>query len=360
METHPAATASPFQFRPLRTLRFALIVALGFALLTFAITADQPGWRTAAGWVRALGTSLVFSVCISFTIDLLYLACRRVLGVRLQTLAPWQRALYLWGTPLVGLGVALPLANLLTGVDQVADGYPAIRTTPLGAAAFMLLVMALFYGFFAIRARQLRAEQRAAQAQLRLLQAQMEPHFLFNTLANVVSLMDADTARAKAMLESFTDYLRASLGSLREPEHALGDELDLVDAYLRVVGVRMEDRLRYRIDVPTGLRTLRVPALSLQPLVENAIVHGLEPSLAGGQVVIEAQRRRDSLVIRVTDDGLGLDALRPGAHRGSGTALNNIRARLQQAHGSRAHLQIEATAPHGVRATLTLPAGGTP
>ncbi|MEP7101280.1 MAG: histidine kinase, partial [Burkholderiales bacterium] len=194
-------------------------------------------------------------------------------------------------------------------------------------------------------------------AQLRLLQAQMEPHFLFNTLANVVSLMEADTARAKAMLESFTDYLRASLVSLRKPEHALGDELDLVEAYLRVVKVRMDDRLHYRIEVPADLRAQRVPALSLQPLVENAVVHGLEPSIEGGQIVVSARVDRGRLVIRVADDGVGLGTPSRTARPGSGTALNNLRERLSQTHAERAALTLEAAAPHGVLATLTLPAG---
>ena len=354
----PAAPAeAPFRFRPWRTLRFAVIVATGFTLLTFALSAGHPSWRSAEGWLRAAGTSLAFALSISFTINLLYALGYRLLGARYRQLLPWQRLLFHWGMPIVGLAIALPIASLTLDADPAMASGPHLRTTPWGAAAFMFLVMALFYGFFAIRARQLRAERAAAEAQLRLLQAQMEPHFLFNTLANVVGLMEADTLRAKAMLESFTDYLRASLVSLREPEHALGDELDLVDAYLRVVKVRMDDRLRYRIEVPTGLRALRVPALSLQPLIENAVVHGLEPSIAGGEIVVTAQVDGDRLVLRVSDDGIGLGAAPRTARPGSGHALNNLRARLQQTHAERAALTLDAASPHGTLATLTLPAG---
>jgi hypothetical protein len=350
-----AAPPAPFAFTPWRTLRFALIVAAGFTLLTFALTASDPSWRTLDGWARAIGTCLAFSVLISFTIDLLFAAGRRLLGARFPGLRPWQRGLFHWGTPLLGLLIAVPIASLLLDTDPTAHNGPQLRTTPLGAVAFMLLVMALFYGFFAIRARQLRAEREAAEAQLRLLQGQMEPHFLFNTLANVVSLMDTDTPRAKAMLESFTDYLRASLGSLRQPEHSLGDELDLIDAYLRVVKTRMDDRLSYRIELDPGLRALRLPALSVQPLVENAIVHGLEPSVAGGSLTITARFEAGRLVVCVTDDGLGLDAA--PLSRGTGTALANIRERLRRAHGATAELSIEPIVPHGVRATLSLPSG---
>jgi signal transduction histidine kinase len=343
-------------------LRFALIIAIGFTLLTFAISASHPSWRTADGWLRAAGTSLAFALSITITINRLYALFHRLLGARYGQLMPWQRLLFHWGTPVVGLAIALPIASLTLARDPATASGPHLQTTPWGAAAFMLLVMALFYGFFAIRARQLRAERQAADAQLRLLQAQMEPHFLFNTLANVVSLMDTDTPRAKAMLESFTDYLRASLVSLRAPEHALGDELDLVDAYLRVVKVRMDDRLSYRIDVPTVLRAQRVLALSLQPLVENAVVHGLEPSIAGGEIVVTAQLEHARLVIRVADDGVGLDAASASAsassRRGSGHALSNLRERLRQTHAEHAGLTLTGAVPHGLLATLTLPLGG--
>jgi len=357
MDPRPAPPAPPFRFTPLRTLRFALIVALGFALLTFVVTAGHPSWQSAAGWARAYGTSLVFALCISFTIDGLYALISRSLGPRMATLAPWQRRLFHWGTPILGIAIGLPFASWLTGVNDNLGGGPGMRTTPLGAVAFMALVMALFYGFFAIRARQQRAERQAAEAQLRLLQAQMEPHFLFNTLANVVSLIEGDPPRAKAMLESFTDYLRASLLSLRAPAHALGDELDLVEAYLRVVKVRMDDRLDYRIDVPPDLRTRMLPALSVQPLVENAVVHGLEPSIAGGRIVVSARLEGERLVIRVDDDGIGFGAVPRTPQRGSGTALKNLRERLRQGHDDGAALHIEPTLPHGTLATLTLPAG---
>ena len=352
----PRRPAAPsFGFTPLRTLRFALIVATGFVLLTFALTASDPSWRTAEGWGRAVGTCLVFSALISFTIDGLFAAGRRLIGARFEALRPWQRWLFYWGTPMLGLAIALPIATLLADPDAASNRGAQLRTTPLGAVAFALLVMAIFYGYFAIRARQLRAERHAAEAQLRLLQGQMEPHFLFNTLANVLSLMEADTPRAKQMLESFTDYLRASLGSLRMTEQTLGDELDLIAAYLRVVKVRMEGRLVYRIDVPEPLRALQLPALSLQPLVENAVVHGLEPKIEGGHVWVEARVEAGALVVSVTDDGLGLPTTprRPAA--GHGTALDNIRERLRQSVGEAGRLQIEAATPHGVRATLTLP-----
>jgi len=355
MDSRPSPPPVPFRFQPLRTLRFALIITAGFALLNFSMTADNPSWRSAAGWGRAIGTSLVFALCISFTIDGLFALIKRALGSRFATLSGRQRALFHWGTPLLGVAIGMPFAWLLTGVHDAAASEPQIRTTPSGAIAFGLLVMALFYGFFAIRARQLRAERQAAEAQLRLLQGQMEPHFLFNTLANVVGLMEVDTPRAKKMLESFTEYLRASLLSLRDSEHTLGAELDLITAYLQVVKVRMEDRLHYRIDVPDALRTRMLPSLSLQPLVENAVQHGLEPSIAGGTVVIDAEIADDALVLRVTDDGAGLAPEAASSRPGNGTALANLRERLQRSFGAQGSLRVEPMTPSGVRATLRLP-----
>jgi len=353
MDSRPSPPPEPFRLQPLRTLRFALIITAGFALLNFSMTADHPRWRTLEGWAHAIAINLVFALCISFAIDGLFALIRRALGGRFATLSGRQRALFHWGTPLLGLAIGLPLASLLTGTHDSAAGEPQMRTTLSGAIAFALLVIALFYAFFAVRARQLRAERAAAEAQLRLLQGQMEPHFLFNTLANVVSLMEVDAPRAKRMLESFTDYLRASLLSLRASEHTLGAELDLIEAYLQVVKVRMEDRLHYRIEVPEPLRARMLPSLSLQPLVENAVQHGLEPSIAGGTVAIDAQLIAGALVLRVTDDGAGLTPITPS--RGNGTALANLRERLQRSFGAQGSLRLEPMLPHGARATLSLP-----
>ncbi len=235
---------------------------------------------------------------------------------------------------------------------------PLVRPGVLGTSIVIaLLLTALFQQFFRTKARQIAAENLATEAQLRLLQAQIEPHFLFNTLANVVSLMEVDAPRAKSMLEAFVDYLRASLSGLGQGRHTLGDEIDLIDAYMRIIKIRMEDRLDYAIEVPAALRAVALPALTLQPLVENAIVHGLEPQIAGGRVRVGARSDGRSLVITVDDDGAGLGARRrPGrGGPGSGTALANIRRRLEQTYGSSASLDIRAAEPRGVCARLSLP-----
>ncbi|MES1162998.1 MAG: hypothetical protein ABUL50_08035, partial [Rhizobacter sp.] len=136
MDPRPSQPPVPFRFQPLRTLRFAIIITIGFALLNFAMTSNHPSWHTAEGWGRATGTSLVFALCISFTIDGLFSLIQSMLGARFASLAGWQRTLFYWGTPLIGVAIGLPLASLLTGIGHVAASDPQIRTTPTGAVAF--------------------------------------------------------------------------------------------------------------------------------------------------------------------------------------------------------------------------------
>jgi signal transduction histidine kinase len=339
------------------TVLFAMVVAAGFTVVGFAMYASGEGaWRNLAGWVHWYLNYLVVSLAIGFSNQGLFALGRRALGrARIQRFTPLQRWLYYpvvsLSALLIGLAIGLPMIDL----GPARWALPNDANALVASLLLSLLAWFMFQSFFSSRAKRLAAERRAAQAQLRLLQAQMEPHFLFNTLANVVGLMEADTPRAKAMLESFTDYLRGSLVSLREPEHALGAELDLVEAYLRVVKVRMEDRLHYRIDATPELRALKVPALSVQPLVENAVLHGLEPHVEGGRLAVEVRRESDLLVICVSDDGVGLAAVKSSARTGAGVALQNLRERLGQSFDARARLQLAAAAPRGTCATLTLP-----
>jgi signal transduction histidine kinase len=339
------------------TFVFGAIVAVGFTVLGFAMYGSgQSAWRNLSGWWFWYQKNLIIGLCVSFTIHLLFDLGWAVLGAaRIGRFKNWQRVLFFAGVPMAGVAVSWPVGLWLAGgnVHQFlsADNANAIA----GSVLLSLLMTFLFYQFFAIKARQIKAERAATEARLKLLQAQIEPHFLFNTLANVVGLMEADTPRAKAMLESFIDYLRSSLGSMRREQNTLGDELELVEAYMRIIQIRMEQRLQYRIDVPGELRALPLPALTLQPLVENAIQHGLEPKIEGGYVHIVARRQGNALVLTVADNGLGLGATTRLRTKGTGTAVSNIRERLIESHGSTANLQLASVAPQGVLATLTLP-----
>jgi sensor histidine kinase YesM len=201
------------------------------------------------------------------------------------------------------------------------------------------------------RERIERAEREATLANLRALQAQIEPHFLFNTLANVTSLVDSDPAAAKRMLESFNRFLRASLAATRTESTTLGADAALIGAYLEVLQVRMGRRLEWRVDVPAELAGYALPPMLLQPVVENAIVHGLEPKVAGGSVSLSARREGDSVRIEVRDTGMGFAPTTRG-----GVGLANLRDRLRMLYGDRASLAIGENLPEGTTVTIALPA----
>jgi signal transduction histidine kinase len=201
------------------------------------------------------------------------------------------------------------------------------------------------------RLRGERIEREAALANLRALQAQIEPHFLFNTLANVTSLIDPDPAKARRMLESFIRFLRSSLGATRAESTTLADEGDLMAAYLDVLQIRMGQRLRYEIDIPPELHAFQLPPMLLQPVVENAIRHGLEPKMDGGVVKVRARRDDGAVVIEISDSGAGFAAMTRG-----GVGLTNLRDRLRLLYGDRASLAIGESEVGGASVTMTLPA----
>ena len=201
------------------------------------------------------------------------------------------------------------------------------------------------------RLRGERVEREATLANLRALQAQIEPHFLFNTLANVTSLIDPDPAKARRMLESFIRFLRSSLGATRAESTTLADEGELMAAYLDVLQIRMGERLRYEIDIPPGLHAFSLPPMLLQPVVENAIRHGLEPKMDGGVVKVRARLEDGRIVIEISDSGVGFAATTRG-----GVGLTNLRDRLRLLYGDRASLAIGESEGGGARVTMTLPA----
>jgi signal transduction histidine kinase len=201
------------------------------------------------------------------------------------------------------------------------------------------------------RERRERIERESLAANLRALQAQIEPHFLFNTLANVSSLIDSDRAEAKRMLDSFIRFLRASLAATRGDTTTLGAEAELIAAYLEVLRVRMQSRLRYTIDVPEDLRGFAIAPMLLQPVVENAIRHGLEPKVEGGEVRMSAKRDGDRVAVEIVDSGVGFAPTTRG-----GVGLSNLRERLRLLYGERASLAVIDAAGGGTAVRMELPA----
>jgi len=191
-------------------------------------------------------------------------------------------------------------------------------------------------------------ERQALDARLSLLQAQIEPHFLFNTLANVQELVESGSPRAAAVLKSLIDYLRAAMPRLHDGSATLGDEETLVRAYLELMLMRMPDRLQFDVRIDPALRGLRFPPMALLTLVENAVRHGIDPSEQGGRIEVGARRNAAGEVeVWVADTGIGMaESAQPG------TGLTNLRDRLQAFFGPPAKLELAEQSPHGLHATL--------
>ncbi len=201
-------------------------------------------------------------------------------------------------------------------------------------------------------AMQTATEKELTVAKLSLLHAQVEPHFLYNTLASAQLLARSDPPRADEMLGHLIQYLRHSLPSTDDQLSTLGAELERAVAYLEILKIRMGPRLSVQVDIPENLRATPLPPMMLQTLVENAIKHGLEPRTAGGTVWIRARRSDDVVAVTVADDGDGFNT----QSSGTGIGLKNVRERLRLVYGSRAALAVVANFPAGVAATITVPA----
>jgi len=210
---------------------------------------------------------------------------------------------------------------------------------------------------FALERSQL--ERQALDARMRVLQGQVEPHFLFNTLANVRELVDSGSPQASAVLASLIAYLRAAVPRLGAgAESTLGQELELVRAYLEVMQMRIPDRLSFVVHADAALDALPFPAMALLTLVENAVRHGIDPAEDGGRIEVRASRSGEVLRVQVLDTGVGLRANAEGA--GGGTGLANLRERLRLLYAGRATLSLAPVSPHGTSAELMIASLATP
>jgi signal transduction histidine kinase len=282
-----------------------------------------------------------------------------------------------WVVQVMAVVLAAPVATLLVYMLSVGGNPMRFFGTPpmmMGflwiAGAGILLGTLLALGAL-VRERDAQANAQALQfaleretlqrqatdAQLAVLQSQIAPHFLFNTLANVQALVESGSPRAAPLLASLIAYLRAAMPRLNDRQATLGSEAALVAAYLELMQMRMPDRLHWSLDIPEGLRARRFPAMALLTLVENAVRHGVDPSETGGRIEVGARvddERGGELRVWVRDTGAGMS---PTAQ--AGTGLANLRARLQAAYGPGARLEMsEHAAPHGVHAEIVLPKDG--
>lgn len=342
-------------------LRFVLQV-LAFALAVSAIQyAFQPE--------RPYEIPMRYSVCIALVTWALIDFARHVIPSSRET-----------GWPIGWAGIALSLTGIAIGYvigTLMADwwcGWPGGSFAPEGRAQLrtsititLLAGIAGNFYFYSINksayleTRMTEATAQAAEARLKLLETQLEPHMMFNTLANLRVLISVDPQAAQRMLDHMIAYLRATLGASRSASHSLQAEFDRLRDYLELMAVRLGPRLRYTLDLPADLRDHAIPTLLLQPLVENCIKHGLEPKVEGGSIVVRAMRQPDtaSLVLDVSDTGIGPGAaIEPGSTASTaptGFGLAQVRERLATVYGSQASLMMQARAEGGTRVAITIP-----
>jgi sensor histidine kinase YesM len=200
------------------------------------------------------------------------------------------------------------------------------------------------------RIKVLSSEKEILTANLKMLQAQIEPHFLFNTLSNILSLIDTEPAKSKTMLLDLTKYLRTSLSRTLPKNTTLDQELEIISAYLNIQKIRMGDRLSFRLEIDDALRQYSFPPMLLQPLVENAIKHGLEPKIEGGAILIRATGADNLLRIEISDTGVGFS-------RGNdaGVGIRNVQERIKLIYGDSGRLIMEENKPAGLKAIIEVP-----
>jgi two-component system sensor histidine kinase AlgZ len=268
-----------------------------------------------------------------------------------------------WSSILAFLCAALAIKAEYTWGTQLNPFNLLLSLTTVTNAGFVFLSWsALYFGIKyyeaveAGRRRVLAAESAARDAELRALRYQVHPHFLFNTLNAISTLViEGEREAATAMITRLADFFRATLEGRTSEEVPLQDELFLTKQYMEIEKLRLGERLRVAVAVDPALLTCRVPHLVLQPLIENAIRHGIAPRRGPGLVAIDARQRGDKLLIRVTDDGLGRQSRRNGNRDGQGIGLANINKRLQELYGDGGSLDLRWPECGGCQAVLTIP-----
>jgi signal transduction histidine kinase len=336
----------------LRRYLQVLAFALAIATIQYAFMPDRP-----------YGPPLVYSVLIASIIWAAIDLGRELFPSSAETGWPagWSGLLLVLGGIALGYLLGSWLADALCvyyGWYASGDGH-----TGRGSLRTSLLITALAgiagsYYFYArsksayLVRKMSEARQHASEARLKLLQSQLEPHMLFNTLANLRVLIGTDPPRAQHMLDHLIAYLRATLGASLANMHPLQAEFDRLRDYLELMAIRMGPRLSYTLTLPPELAQHPVPSLLLQPLVENSIRHGLEPKVEGGHISVSARREGDLLVLQVLDTGVGLSTV---ADTSPGFGLAQVRERLLASYGAASAIELIATSAGGTSATATFP-----
>lgn len=336
-----------------RRVRYPLGAAVLFGLLL------TPGWR---------GPHVILFGRVLF----IALAATVAFAIPERWPARTPRRIARWVRQVIAVAIAIPAATwiayaITTYGNTVAfwhdsdylTGFATISVLGLLVAPWMA-VSALIGQISGQAQRQALAfelerselERKALDARMRLLQAQVEPHFLFNTLANVRELVDAGSAQASIVLASLIAYLRAAVPRLSDPATTFGQELELVRAYLEVMHMRMPDRLRFGVYAQEGVLGLHCPPMAVLTLVENAVRHGIDPSEEGGRIDVNVTLHASRCLVQVADTGVGMRDTAGGL----GTGLATLRERLQLVFGDEAQLLLRSLLPHGASAEMEFPA----
>lgn len=334
------------------------------------------------GWVQlVIANSLIASMLAvvndtSFMINMafsqitgFFVVMAITLNVGLRTLPRPDWKTYVTSIP-IGAFLGIVISAELTGEYQSFNA-SQFNKVLLNSVLFSVILGAAVAWYFHLRGKHLlertllaeqfalnaEREKQLSEARLVALQAQIEPHFLFNTLSNVISLIDNDQASARKMLEALTDFLRSSLMTTRGDFNTVQQEMILLESYLAILKIRMGDRLNYHFLVDEQCKVLNLAPLLLQPLIENAVKHGLEPEIEGGQINIIVKKDREYLVCEVEDSGRGFqpedDVFQTEPCRGIG--LENVRKRLSSLYGEKARLKIKDNHQGGVTASIMIP-----
>lgn len=326
-----------------------VLTVLGF-MINLAFLPDTPWWQTVVV-ANAIGVTVAMALAgVWFN----YGKIVRAKGKALVTI--------------VGLGLVGGLFGAMTAMFErghswsvLLDKLPKVVVTVTLVVTALVAIPVIVVAVLRNRHYQIQAEQlkrdaeqerlarELSETQLRLLRAQIEPHFLFNTLGAVQQLAEQGAPRAAELTAHLIDFLRGSMSDMRCEQVALATEFGLVDSYLRVMQIRMGERLRYTVDVPEALAHTQVPSMLVLTLAENAIKHGIEPSLHGGEITVTAQDDGGTIRIGVRDSGVGMSDT-PGA----GTGLENVRHRLRLAYGDGACLLLSEAEP-GLLAEIAIP-----
>jgi hypothetical protein len=346
-----ATTARPVGIvvKTTRRVAVAVTIAVGVALLLLILWNGSTSVLLLRAITLALSATTVFSLFEVWPRDL-------------------PRGVERWILQVVAVGAAMPVTVFVMHRQSTFPGAPpffedhnwmlvgfaAVLIAPWTAVATVVRQKETFarHQTLAFALERSELERRALDARLHLLQAQVAPHFLFNTLANVQALVDAGSPHAPAVLRSLTAYLRAAVPLLHEPAATIDRELQLVRPYLELMQMRMPDRLQYSMNVAPSALDVLCPPTTLLTLVENAVRHGIDPSEEGGRIDVDITRRGARCVVRVTDSGAGL---RQSANS-LGTGLTALRERLQLIFGDAAQLRLTSNSPQGAIVEVDMPA----